>query len=87
MMFMFFSIKYRYCVNMVSVTSASRYITSASHCHPCYQRRSSMYISSLIPLNFAESAEAVSDCTLQISLIEGKLLHTKVAIARLVFDS
>ena len=37
---------------MVSVTSASRY-------HPRYQSRSSMYIRGLIPLNFAEMAEAV----------------------------
>ena len=31
-----------YCVNMVSVTSASRYITSASCYHPGHQSRSSM---------------------------------------------
>ena len=48
-----------YCVNMISVTSASRYITSASRYHPRYQSRSSMYIRSLIPRNFAELAEAV----------------------------
>ena len=48
-----------YCVKMVSVTSASRYITSASHYHPRYQSRSSMYIRGLIPRNFAELAEAV----------------------------
>ena len=48
-----------YCVNMVSVTSASRYITSASCYYPCYQSRSSMYIRGLIPLNFWELAEAV----------------------------
>ena len=47
-----------YCVNMVSVTSASRYITSASRYHPRYQNRSSMYIRGLIPRNFAELAEA-----------------------------
>ena len=41
-----------YCVNMVSVTSAPRY-------HPRYQSRSSMSIRGLIPLNFAELAEAV----------------------------
>ena len=36
-----------HCVNMVSVTSASRYmyITSASRYHPSYQSRSSMLIS------------------------------------------
>ena len=44
---------------MVSVTSASRYITSASRYYPRYQCRSSMYIRGLIPLNFAELAEAV----------------------------
>ena len=48
-----------YCVNMVSVTSASRYITSAPCFHPRYQSRSSMYIQGLIPRNFAELAEAV----------------------------
>ena len=41
-----------YCVNMVSVTSESRY-------HPGYQSRSSVYICGLIPLNFVELAEAV----------------------------
>ena len=48
-----------YCVNMVSVTSASRYITSTSRYHTRYQSRSSMYICGLIPRNFAELAEAV----------------------------
>ena len=48
-----------YCVNMVSVTSALRYITSASRYHPRYQSRSSMNIRGLIPRNFAELAEAV----------------------------
>ena len=48
-----------YCVNMVSVTSVSRYITSASRYHPRYQSRSSMYICGLIPWNFAELVEAV----------------------------
>ena len=43
-----------YCVNMVSVTSALRYITSASRFTPRYQSRSSTYISGLIPRNFAE---------------------------------
>ena len=37
---------------MVSVTSASRYVTSASRYHPRYQSRSSMYTSGLIPRNF-----------------------------------
>ena len=42
---------------MVSVTSASRYITSASFYHPRYQSRSSMYIRGL--MEFRESAKAV----------------------------
>ena len=48
-----------YCVNMVSVTSVSRYITSLSRYHPRYQSRSSMYIRGLIPQNFAELAKLV----------------------------
>ena len=48
-----------YCVSMVSVTSASRYITSALRYHPHYQSSSSMYIRGLIPRNFAELAEVV----------------------------
>ena len=48
-----------YCVNMVSVTSASRFITPSSRYHPCYQSRSSMYIRGLIQQNFAELVEAV----------------------------
>ena len=50
-----------YCVNMVSLTSASasRYITLASCYHPPYQSKSSMYIRGAIPRNFAEMAEAV----------------------------
>ena len=47
-----------YCVNMVSVMSASRYITSASRYHLRYQGRSSMYIRGLIPRIFEELAEA-----------------------------
>ena len=48
-----------YCVNMVSVTSASRYITPAPRYHPRYRSRSSMYIRGLIPRTFAELGEAV----------------------------
>ena len=48
-----------YCVNMVSVTSASRYKVSASLYFPRYQRRSSMYMRGLIPGNFAELAKEV----------------------------
>ena len=44
---------------MVSVTSASCYIMSASHYYPHFQYRSSMYIRGLIPRNLAELAEAV----------------------------
>ena len=44
---------------MVSVTSASRYITSVSRYHPRYQSRSSMYFRGLIPRNIAELAKAV----------------------------
>ena len=41
-----------YCVNMVSMTSASHYITSASCYHPRYQSRSQMYICGMIPRNW-----------------------------------
>ena len=44
---------------MVAVTSAPRYIPSASCNHPRYQSRSSMYIRGLIPRNFAELCKAV----------------------------
>ena len=44
---------------MVSATSASRYITSASRYHPRYQSRSSMNFRGLSPRNIAELAEAV----------------------------
>ena len=44
---------------MISVTSASHYITEASRYHPRYQSSSSIYIRGLIPRNFAELAEAV----------------------------
>ena len=65
-----------YCVNMVSVTSVSRIITSASCYHPRYQRRPSMNIRGLIPRNFAELAEAcLIDCKCYTfnSLHAGKL--------------
>ena len=55
----FVSRNWRYRVNMISVTSASRYITSASRYHSRYQSGSSMYIRGLIPRNFAELVEAV----------------------------
>ena len=48
-----------YCVNMVSVTSSSRNITSASFYHPYYQSRSSMYMCGLIAWTFTELADAV----------------------------
>ena len=44
---------------MVSVTSVSGYITSASHYHRRYHSRSLMNIRGLIPPNFSELAEAV----------------------------
>ena len=44
---------------MVSVTTASHYITPASRYHQRYHSRSSMYIRGLIPRNLAELAEAV----------------------------
>ena len=53
---------------MVSVTSASRYITSASRYHPHY-RRSSMYIRGLIPRKSAELAEAVPIGSLTVHCI------------------
>ena len=48
-----------YCVNIVSVVSASRYIKSATGYHPYYQSRSWMYIRGLIPQNFVELTEIV----------------------------
>ena len=45
----------RYCVGMVSVTSALHYVTSASR----YQSSFSMYIRGMIPRTFTESADAV----------------------------
>ena len=45
-----------YCVNMVSVMSASHYLKSVSWNHSRYQSRSSMYSRGLIPQNFAELA-------------------------------
>ena len=47
-----------YCVNIVSATSPSRYITPASRYHQRYQSKPSMYIRGLIQRNFAELAEA-----------------------------
>ena len=66
-----------YCVSMVSVTSAFRYVTSASHYHPRCQSRSSMYIRGLIPRNFAVLAEAVpigSKAVVRLLLIHCLLL-------------
>ena len=47
-----------YCVNMVSVTSVSCYITSVSRYHPRNQSKSSMYISDQIH----EIGRGSSDC-------------------------
>ena len=55
---------------MVSVKSASRYVTSASR----YQSRSSMYISSLIPQNSTEWTEAVLiglEVAMYVSMLAG----------------
>ena len=52
------------------MSSATRYITSASRYHPHYQSRSSMYIRALIPRNFAELAEAVPIVSDQEGVIE-----------------
>ena len=57
-----------YCANMVSVTSASRYITPASRYFPRYQSRPLMYIRGLIPRNIAELAETVPIGTLYMCL-------------------
>ena len=46
-------------VNVVSLTSALHFITSASCYHPRHQSRSLMYICGLTPRNFVELAEAV----------------------------
>ena len=54
-------------VGMVSMTSASLYVTSASR----YQSRSSMYIRGLIPRNSTELAEAVP-----ITWHDGRLLES-----------
>ena len=60
-----------YCVNMVSVTSVSRYLKSVSRYHPNYQR-SSMFIRGLIPLNISEFAEAVPIVlSLMLGIIQG----------------
>ena len=59
---------------MVSLTSASRYITSASRYHQRHHFRPSMYIRDLIPWNCAELAEAVPidgvACSFLIALID-----------------
>ena len=48
----------RYCVNMVSVTSVSRYITSVSCYHPRYQSRSSVYagFAEVVPIDHSYGA-------------------------------
>ena len=50
---------------MVSVTSASRYVTPASR----YQSRSSMYILGLIPQNSTEFAQAVPITPIRLSQV------------------
>ena len=53
-----------YCVDMVSVTSTSRYVTSASH----FQSRSSTYIRGLIPWTYGISAVPIVVHTLKAGL-------------------
>ena len=60
-----------YCVNMVSVMSASRYITSVSRYHQRYQSRSSMYIRGLIPWNFMQSAKEVPIAVVEVPCPSG----------------
>ena len=55
-----------YCVNLFSVMSAPRFITSASRYHSRYQSRPSMYNRGLIPRNFAELAEVVPIVTTDV---------------------
>ena len=50
---------YSYCMNMVSVTSALCFLTSATRYHRHYQSRSSIYFQCLIPSNFMELAEEI----------------------------
>ena len=67
-----------YCVDMVFVTSASRYMTSASRYHPRYQSRSSMYIHGLIPRKFAELDEAVPIECRGNTYIRNVIFHVKI---------
>ena len=61
-----------YCVNMVSVVSASRY-------HLRYQKRSSIHICGLIPRNFGEFAEAVPiECSPCVTLCLGLIGMNRV---------
>ena len=60
-----------HCVNLVSVTSASRYITSPSRYHPRCQSRSSIYIRGLITRNSAESVEVVPIAIICVSVDRG----------------
>ena len=56
-----------YCVNMVSVTSVPRYITSASRLHPCYQRGSSMHPCS-DSMEFRRIDRDISDCLYRVKM-------------------
>ena len=69
---------------MVSVTSASRYIMSASHYHPRYQSRSSMYIHGLIPRNFAELAEVGPIDINKQTLTPSSLVETFILIIQIL---
>ena len=63
---------------MISVTSASRYVTSASH----YESRSLMYIRGLIQGNSTELAEAVP-----IEVIHAGLYSMHVPIVPVLVES
>ena len=64
---------------MVSVTSVSGYITSASCYHPSYQSRSLMYIPGLIQLNWPRQfrLDEGSGC---FTLIEFLLLSVHLCV-------
>ena len=68
---------------MVSVTSASRNITSASRYHPRYQSRPSMYIRGLIPRNSAKLAESVPIVARNVQNM--KLVQYFIGFLRLYF--
>ena len=68
-----------YCVYLVYVMSAARYITSALRYHPRYQSRSSMYILGLIPGTFTELAEAVPIALLDVDKFKTNFFARKLS--------